>query len=295
VLRSIERAALRPASKGPIYEFRSWLRLQTLLRKLKLYQHDGGRVAFTVHNLDPHEAGSASEKWALRRIITSANLLHVHDASTSDAIVNRFGRRDGIVVIPHGHYVSAYPNEVPQREARFRLGLPDDAFVYVCLGLMRPYKGLEELLPAFRALPGDRLRLLVSGRPPDAAYANHLRSLAGDDPRLTIDPRFVPADEVQLHLNAADIAVLPYRQITTSGAVLLAFSFGLPVIAPAIGAFPNLVTAERGLLYAPGELLEAMQKAQGADWTASRGAIMAWVRQFDWGDMGRQLLAAYEG
>jgi glycosyltransferase involved in cell wall biosynthesis len=119
--------------------------------------------------------------------------------------------------------------------------------------------------------------------------------LAGGDPRVRIDPRFVPANEVQVYLNAADIAVLPYRQITTSGAALLAFSFGLPVIAPAIGAFPNLVTSDRGMLYAPGDLLEAMQKAQGTNWQATRGAIIEWVRQFDWEEIGRQLLAAYEG
>jgi beta-1,4-mannosyltransferase len=160
---------------------------------------------------------------------------------------------------------------------------------------MRPYKGLEELLPAFCELEGEKARLVVAGRPGDLAYVAHLRSLAGRDPRVTFDPRFVPADEVQLYLNAANIAVLPYRQITTSGAALLAYSFGLPIIAPAIGAFPSLFAPERGVLYAPGELLAAMQKAQGDDWEATRAATIAWVRQFDWNEIGRLLLAAYKG
>ena len=60
---------------------------------------------------------------------------------------------------------------------RRRLDLPDAAFVYACLGLMRPYKGLEELLPAFRELAGEDLRLVVAGRPPDEAYVARLRTL----------------------------------------------------------------------------------------------------------------------
>ena len=142
---------------------------------------------------------------------------------------------------------------------RERLGLPLGGFVFVCLGLLRPYKGLEELIPAFRGCR-PRLRLLVAGRPPTTQPTSTGSAyLAGGDPRIILEPRFIPAEEVQVYLNAADAAVLPYRQITTSGAALLAFSFGLPVVAPAIGAFPNLVTAANGLLYAPGELAVALQ------------------------------------
>jgi glycosyltransferase involved in cell wall biosynthesis len=133
----------------------------------------------------------------------------------------------------------------------------------------------------------------VAGRPQDAVYVARLATLATGDERVTLEPRFVPSEEVQIYLNAADIAVLPYRQITTSGAALLAFSFGLPVIAPAIGAFPNLITAERGVLYRPGQLLEAMQAAREIDWSATRGPTMEWVRQFSWEDIGHQLVEAY--
>jgi glycosyltransferase involved in cell wall biosynthesis len=90
--------------------------------------------------------------------------------------------------------------------------------------------------------------------------------------------------------------VLPYRQITTSGAALLVFSFGRPVIAPALGAFPNLVTARRGVLYnpaEPGALPRALVQASQTDWTGTREEIMTWVAQFDWVEIGQKLLAAY--
>ncbi len=291
--RTLQRVALRPLNAGLGYEARRWQRFRALFARLAAFRRTGGRVAYTVHNLDPHEAGSPPERWALGKMIATADILHVHDVSTAEAIGDRYGRRTGVVVIPHGHYLTAYPNEVGRAGARARLALPEGAFVFVCLGQMRPYKGLEELLPAFRQLAGDSARLLVAGRPPDESYLQRLRGLAADDGRVTLEPRFIPPEEVQIYLNAADIAVLPYRQITTSGAALLAFSFGLPVIAPAIGAFPNLVRPERGILYEPGRLLDAMRSAPRTDWTQTRPATLAWVGQFDWGEIGRRLLEAY--
>ena len=42
--------------------------------------------------------------------------------------------------------------------------LPDDACVYLFLGLLRPYKGLEDLIAAFKMIESPKLRLLVAGR-----------------------------------------------------------------------------------------------------------------------------------
>ncbi len=287
------RGARRMLNSRPIYEMRRWAGSAALLRQLLAFQEAGGCVATTVHNLDPHEGGGPADRWALAALLRRARVVHVHDASTAAEIGRRFGRSAGVTVIPHGHYLSAYPNQVSRDAARDLLGLPPDAFVYVCLGLLRPYKGLEELLPAFRKLEGEKLRLLVAGRPKSASYAERLAALAAGDARIRLEPRFVPVDEVQQYLNAADVAVLPYRQTTASGAALLAFSFGLPVIAPAIGAFPNLVAAGRGILYEAGQLSQAMADAPARSWTGASASILAWVRQFDWEEIGRRLVAAY--
>ncbi len=176
------------------------------------------------------------------------------------------------------------------------LGLADEAFVFVCLGLLRPYKGLEELIPAFRALPGADVRLLLAGRPSEASYAQKLAALAGDDPRIRLSPHLVPQEEVQVYFNAADVSVLPYRQITTSGAALLAFTFGLPIVAPAIGAFPNLVDGPRGILYDPARpegLAAALLQARRTDWRNAWPEISDWVKQFGWDTFGAALLSAY--
>ena len=291
--RVIETAANAP----PVCMLRRGGRLRRLFSQLRTFQAGGGRVAYTVHNLDPHEEAGLVDHWGAARLLRLADIVHVHDASTAEALAARFGRRQGVVVIPHGHYLEAYPNTVSRTEARARLDLPLDTFVFICLGLLRPYKGLEDLLPAFRSLPDAGIRLVLAGKPGSEEYLRSLQALADGDERVRIMPRFVPPDEVQVYLDAADVAVLPYRQITTSGAALLAFSLGLPVIAPALGAFPNLLAeSRRGILYDPAEpdaLAHALAQARRTDWTGARQEIMAWVAQFDWGEIGRKLVAAY--
>ncbi len=282
-----------------VYQARRWLRLAALLRQLASFRAQGGRVVYTVHNLEPHEDQGWADRWATARLLRLADSLHVHDQSTAERIRASFDPAGPIAVIPHGHYLHSYPNTVDRIEARRRLDLPADAFVYVTLGLLRPYKGLEELLPAFRSLAAADARLLVAGQPAAADYVRGLEARAAADPRIRLVPHFVPSEEVQLFFNAADVGVLPYRQITTSGAALLAFSFGLPVIAPAIGAFPALLAGDappRGVLYdpaAPDGLARALAQARGYDWQAARPGILSWVAQFDWGEIGKALVELY--
>ncbi len=294
--QALRRITERTANAAAIYAWRRRLHLQGLFGQLRAFQARGGRVAYTIHNVDPHEEVGAVERWGTAQMLALADLLHVHDAGTAALVATRFERQQGIVIVPHGHYLGCYPNTISRDEARAALSLSADAFVFACLGLLRPYKGLEELLPVFRSLPERDLCLLLAGKPGSKSYLNSLQILSTGDDRIRLEPRFLHPEEVQVYLNAADVCVLPYRQITMSGAALLAFSFGLPVIAPALGAFPNLVRDRRGLLYDPAErgaLPRALVQARHTDWSGAREEIMTWVAQFDWVEIGRNLLAAY--
>ena len=209
-----------------------------------------------------------------------------------------------VAVIPHGHYIDAYPNTITRADARRALDIPLTAHrspftVFLFLGLLRPYKGLEELLPAFRSLPDPNAALLIAGRPRPSDYAARLAAQAGDDPRVRWHTHFVSAQEVQLWMNAADAVVLPYRQITTSGAAMLAWSFGKPVIAPALPAFvePMAAAPFLGLLYDPAEpdaLAKTLRQATTIDWQSRHEPILAWAAQCDWASIGQQMAALYQ-
>ncbi len=308
--RGLRRGLETACNLRAVYQWRRWQRLRSLLAGLNAFRERGGGVVYTVHNLEPHEGPATADAWGMAALVRMADAVHVHDGATAGAVAARFGRREGVVVIPHGHYLNSYPNTIGRAEARARLALPADAFVYVSLGMLRPYKGLEELLPAFRALPAAPTQpdpgavLVLAGQPIEPGYAEMLAALAAGDERIRLLPRFVPPEDVQLYLNAADICVLPYRQTTTSGAALLAFSFGLPVIAPAIGAFPDLVAepARAGQSPAASSTIPQTRtwrcerpwpKPAAAIGAAGREALMQWMAQFDWGEIGRQFVEVY--
>ena len=264
------------------------------------YKARGGRLVYTLHNWGQHEGeGEQVEAAALDRLLQQADAVHVH----ADYIVPQLqarlpaGASTVVTVIPHGNYIGAYPNTADRSEARQRLALPDDASVYLFFGLIRPYKGLEELLPAFVQVADPQARLLIAGQSRPRDYAGQLAGNT-NDARIHWHPQFVLDDDIQLWMNAADIVVLPYRRITTSGAAMLAWSFGKPVIAPALPAFvePMQTAPFLGILYDPSNLAalqHALQQARELDLQAQQPQILDWAGQFNWQHIGQRFAKLY--
>lgn len=258
------------------------------------------RLVYTVHNIWQHEGRYPLLTWWANRVMFwLAHAVHVHDAQTAEQLARQWGRRGGVHIIPHGNYIGAYPNTCTRQEARARLQLSDDAFVYLSLGRVRPYKGLEDLLAAFGALAAPDALLLIAGEAQDPGYEQVLQRLAQGDPRIRLSLAFVPEDALQVYLAVCDVCVLPYRHVTTSGAAILSFSFGVPIIAPALGCFVALVgeDGQRGVLYnaqAPQGLAEGLARARICDLAAMRQACIEYAQQLDWSGIAAQHAAMYD-
>jgi len=255
------------------------------------------RLVYTVHNLNPHE--QPHPVWAglvNRFIFHFADAIHVHDAAMAARIVRRYGRRRGVHVIPHGNYIGAYPDACTREEARERLRIDPAAFAYLFLGQVRQYKGIEDLLDAYEAIRDDTSLLLIAGRARDESYGREVEVAVTQRQGVRLHLGFVPDDEVQYYMRAADVCVLPYRQVTTSGAAILAFSFGLPVIAPRVGCFVDLIGDEQGIVYdtaRPGALAEALSMARHVDLNKARQAALAYAQTLDWAVIGSQHASLY--
>jgi len=278
---------------------RGALRLTNVSAALFLAKLQGKIIVYTVHNLKSNHR----ETWpfiilnriAHRIILSLSDRIHVHNHYTRQVLKTAHNRKNGVIVVPLGNYVGHYPNQLSRLEARRQLDLPDDAFVYLFLGLLRPYKGVEELIDAFEKLELSTSWLLIVGRASKANYKERILGLSRNNSAIELVPEFVPDEAIQLYMNACDICVLPYRNITTSSAVVLAWSFGRPVIAPAIASFPELVTPETGILYDPSQpdaLVLALHQARRRPWSESE--ILDYVRQFDWDKLGPQLANLYQ-
>jgi beta-1,4-mannosyltransferase len=257
----------------PEIHYQRRTRLLTLLKFMRfaafllLAKGLGRAVVWTAHNVEPHESSPLPDRLARRLMALVASAV-AHCQWAADEVRRRWGVRGEILIVPHGHYIGCYPDQVTNEEARRRLSLPDDARVFLHFGALRGYKGLETLLESFQQLDGDHLRLLIAGQARDKSLEEEIREAARKDSRLVFHSGFVAEDRVQLYFRAADIVVLPFTRVTTSGSLILALSFGCGVIAPSMGCIPEMIDTSTGILYNPleeGALLKALRMSLERD------------------------------
>jgi beta-1,4-mannosyltransferase len=174
------------------------------------------------------------------------------------------------LIIPHGHFADQYPGTTTKQVARAWLGLPEHEPVLLLLGQCQPYKNVLFLIDEHRRRT-DAAILLIAGRFSDAGYEAECQSAASGDSRIIIHSRYIPDDEVQHYLAAADLFVAPYRDILTSGSAVLAASFGVPVVSIDRGFLRDYITEEMGVLYPPeeeGAFRRAVDKALTVEWSS---------------------------
>ncbi len=253
----------------PVFGWRQWrfLRCAVFVLRLVLLRLWGVPLIWTIHNLVPHESRHPRLDWLLGRIVANlASGLIVHGRSARQQAINTWGLQDPgcVVVIPHGNYMDDYPNNVGRTAARKKLALDESKVVFVLLGAIRPYKSVLELVQAFRQIGTDHAALIIAGQPLNGEFAREIETASAQLENVRFQPGFVPRDEIQVYMNAADVVVLPYRHILSSGAALLAMSFGRPCIAPAIGSLTDVLDESGAFLYDPDcetGLLEALWRA----------------------------------
>ncbi|MEZ5670225.1 MAG: glycosyltransferase family 4 protein [Alphaproteobacteria bacterium] len=207
----------------------------------------GGRFLWTVHNLMPHECrDEALHAEFMRQLALRADIVHVNNAWTADGVAEALGADLPIRVVEHPSYEGCYPAPADRDLARRQLGIdgrPDET-LFLFVGNVRRYKGVARLLEAAARI-AEPCRFVIAGRsgrydPCEAMPANCMR----------VDG-FVDDDKLARLFAAADFAVLPFETLSTSGSLLLALSFGVPVIAPRVRPVTDLVEDGRDALLYP--------------------------------------------
>lgn len=226
----------------------------------------------TAHVVTPHERVALQDS-VYRRIHHLPDAVIAHSSMDRDRLADEFDVDPRQVsVIPHGDYEFFTDAESPpsRESSRTQLGLDARAPVALFFGYLREYKGLDLLLDAWPAVLErvPEARLVVAGNPVRLPKERREALLAQAE-RLGVLHRFeyVPFDEVPTYFAAADVLALPYRAISQSGVLYLALSLGVPVVASAVGAWPDLLDhGENALLVPPGavpELAEALARTLG--------------------------------
>lgn len=260
----------------------------------------GYKLVWTVHNLMPHQNYLPWLNYAGRLLVTRmAHAIIGHCCYSISAVKERFYRQHKSYLVPHGNYVGAYPNETDQKSARQRLGLADEDFVFLFLGHIKAYKGIDVLLESFRKLPQQNCTLLICGECRSALRRRTLLKLATQDPRIRFVFDYIPNEDLQYYFSASNVVVAPFQNILTSGSVILGLSLGRPVIAPSQGCLPELVTERVGILYdqeQPNGLYQALNAIQSApvEQMGREALELITQDQYQWSSVAKSLHKIYK-
>jgi glycosyltransferase involved in cell wall biosynthesis len=226
-------------------------RYRQFLRALDDLQERGVPVIWTVHNVLPHECEDpALEAQFRQELADRVDVVHVMCEETARACAGRFQIPESkLRLLPHPSYVDVYPNLVDIDIARYELGLAHEDFVYLYVGKIRPYKGVDLLLDAFDRLSRHQpdAKLLLVGELGRFEGVDEIVQRAWANPNVIANFNSIPDADLQLYMNASNVVVLPYRTALNSGALQLAYSFARPVIAPEVGCLTNQINATTGI------------------------------------------------
>jgi len=228
-----------------------------LLDGIDTFRAGGGRLVWTVHNVLPHECAHPTVEAGLRQgLADRADAVHVMCDATAAAVSEHYTLpADRTFVVPHSSFVGVYGDAMHRGTARTGLGVADGDIVLLALGGIRPYKAIDRLLDSLdRALATEpRLRLVVAGKPGRFPGVVELEQRCQRHPRVIARFEPVPAEELQMYFKAADVAVLPHRAVLNSGGLLLAYTFGCPVIAPTAGCLVDALDPGASIGFDPGD------------------------------------------
>ena len=310
-LRSTERVVvvlhlhwLARVLRGVEDETEGLERVSAFVAALDAFRMAGGEIIWTVHNVLPHDTAFPALDRALRKaVVARAELVHVLSAGTVEAAAPAYEIPAAKVLhVPHPAYLGAYPDDASDGEARKRYGLAAEDVVYGFVGNVRPYKGVEDLVDAFESITagppradGRRRRLLVAGLPSAHAEIAELLARMERNSDIVVDGRRIPADELSVPLRASDIVVLPYRESLNSGALLLALSFGRPVVAAASPGVTETVNEDAAITFQAGDRGALAQALIAADRLMTRDAqdaALATARKYDPDEISRTFATA---
>jgi glycosyltransferase involved in cell wall biosynthesis len=196
----------------------------------------GKKIIWTAHNLKAHNVRYPK----LSKVFWAAYLPLVDGViSLSKAneklFFGKFNFKQKIqsTVIHHGLYASYYQNSVTKQAAKKYFSIDESKKVCLFIGQVKAYKNVEALVKLFdeeKAL--NNVVLIIAGKFESKAYFNQVNLQAAANKNIIIHDKFIFDNDLQYYFNAAEICLLPFKDIFNSGSVLLAASYKTPVIAP---------------------------------------------------------------
>lgn len=191
------------------------------------------------------------EAWALRRF--TDRVVAVSEFARRQYLTDLGLSDDRVVTIHNGIEIGRFQSTPDVgTAARSDLGIPPDVPLAVTVAVLRPPKGIDDMLAAMPEVLECQpdLHYLIVGEGPARHDLERLVSEHGLDERVIFAGN---RSDVPRMLAAADVFVLPSHTEALPTAVAEAMAAGLPVVATRVGGIPEMVDRKTGILVEPGD------------------------------------------
>ncbi|MDX6257129.1 MAG: D-inositol-3-phosphate glycosyltransferase [Frankiales bacterium] len=227
-------------------------------------------LEIVVHEID-YRLGQRKglDSLAAKAFWRQVTTIMLHTDAEREDFISSFGvKPDRIKVIAHGaSFVKR--TRADRATARRTLGIDPGAFVFLAIGFIQPHKGFDRAVRAFTGLAEHGCELHVVGSvrvddPEFASYLGELEALVENTPGTSLHTGFVSDELFDRWIVAADVVVLPYRNIWSSSVLERAMLYGQRVLVTSVGALANqvgdrplvtLVDGDAGLMVGMRQLL----------------------------------------
>ncbi len=204
-------------------------------------------ICCIIHDIESFDNTSSDNR--LQNIFDGSKFVIVHNQFSKNELLKNLMRSNEakIIVMPHGNYLDVVTNNGIKPSS-----LPDFKKPFVLFfGQIKGVKGLDILLKALNSI-NSQLDVVIAGKPwkdDFNQYIELIQSLHIKD-RVHLIPRFINEEERDYLFTECHSVVIPYKKIYQSGVLLMAMSYGKPVIASNLDANKEIIMDKKnGVLF----------------------------------------------
>lgn len=254
------------------------------------------QLVWTIHNLYPHQVKFPKLERFMRMLICRfCNKLIVASESIKRRVMAEFNvPASKLFVVKHGHYLGVYKSQ--GMDFRRIYNISEDAEIYLFLGAIKAYKGVEDLIEAFNAVKTKQSYLVIAGKA-DQEMQTYLKQVK-DTENIILDVRFIPNEEIADLISSVDVMVMPYKEITTSGSAILGLSFKKLIVMPNNDFASEYFKEDMVVGYDPTDpigLKKAMLTASLVKRQHKTPKYDEVLKELEWSALARKIKNVYQG
>jgi beta-1,4-mannosyltransferase len=247
----------------------------------------GKIIIWTVHNHQPHQNPSFLDKIGVQIFCWHAHIIACHSQWSKGWIKKASIKNVSPIVVYHGNFSGVFKGISDNRNLKKSLGLSTKLLCIGMIGEIRPNRGHELAINVINNF--SNVQLLIAGRCKDALYLKELQNLIhkSSNNKIIIKVGNLSDSEYNEFVAVTDASLLPYHNVTTSGALMSSWTIGTPVIASDLPYFTEMISKGGSAdstfsLNNEAELIELIKQYTELDWLQVRRDTLQNAEHYRW-------------